>query len=377
MSTGASSPSNSPEAEQSGEIRVMLVDDSCVIRGILTKILESDPEINVVSSVSNGKDALSSSKNKSPHVIILDIEMPVMDGLTALPKLLDINPKCRVIMFSSLTESGATVTMKALSLGAVECVVKPDSNQDTGEGSQFQKNLLSLIKGLVEPHERTPKSEALDVVKPAQPPPAAKTAFTLRNEPGDYTGKPGIVAIGSSTGGPQALFEVIKNFKDFDVPIVITQHMPATFTRILAEHITNQTGVSCHEGAEDMIVEKGHAYVAPGGYHMKIIRSEKQLKIQLDDGAPESFCKPSVDPMMRSVVELFGKKVLGVILTGMGRDGLQSAKLLVEKGGRLVAQDEESSVVWGMPGAVAQAGICCKVIPVGAVGPWVRKAVLG
>lgn len=375
----SNSPStNPPQSGQSGEIHVMLVDDSAVIRGILTKILDPDPDINVVSSVSNGEHALSAAKSKKPHIIILDVEMPVMDGLTALPKLLEINPDTKVIMFSSLTESGATVTMQALSLGAVECLVKPSSNQDTGEGSQFQKNLLSLIKGLVLPHERALKQETqAAAIKPVEPPPPEKSGYTLRNNPGDYAGKPSIIAIGSSTGGPQALFEVIKHFGGFDIPIVITQHMPATFTRILAEHITQQTGVPCHEGEEGMEIEKGHAYVAPGGRHMKITQEETKLVVRLDDGLPENFCKPAVDPMLRSVIEIFDRKVMGVILTGMGHDGLNGCKLLAEKGGRLIAQDEESSVVWGMPGAVAQAGICNEVIPVGDIGPRIRKAVLG
>ncbi|HBR70009.1 MAG TPA: chemotaxis response regulator protein-glutamate methylesterase [Rhodospirillaceae bacterium] len=353
----------------------MLVDDSAVIRGILSKTLESDPAIKVVSSLSNGEMALSAVKKYVPHIIILDVEMPVMDGLTALPQLLKACPSTKVIMFSSLTEKGASVTLKAMTLGAVECLVKPNSTQDTGAESAFQKNIVDLIKGLVPQHARTPAADTRTAAPAPQPRTEAK--ITLQQGLNIYLGKPSIVAIGSSTGGPQALFEVIKSCKDFNVPIVITQHMPATFTKILAEHIRQQTGVPTHEGAEGMPVQAGNAYVAPGGFHMKIVSNGGALKISLDNGSPENFCKPAVDPMFRSLIEIFDKKVLGVILTGMGHDGLAGGKLLVEKGGRLIAQDEATSVVWGMPGAVATAGICNAVLPLPEIGPHIRKIVLG
>ena len=187
-----------------------------------------------------------------------------------------------------------------------------------------------------------------------------------------------VIAVGSSTGGPQALFEVIKSFKDFDIPIVITQHMPATFTKILSEHIQQQTGVPSHEGEEDMLIENGNVYVAPGGFHMHLVKKEDNtVRIHLDDGPAENFCKPSVDPMFRTAIDIYGNKTLGVILTGMGNDGLGGGKVLTEQGGRLIAQDEETSVVWGMPGAVAQAGLCSEVLPLDQIGPWVKKAVLG
>ncbi len=381
MTNNTSSSAREDASPGSDTVRVMLVDDSAVIRGILSKTLESDPGIKVVNSVSNGEMAVSAIEKANPHIIILDIEMPVMDGLTALPKLLEICPDAKIIMFSSLTEKGASVTMKAMTLGAVECLVKPTSSQETGAGTEFQKKLIDLIKVLVPQDQRTAGDEAITVPRSsvaAAPIALGPTADNIVLQQGAhiYHGKPSIVAIGSSTGGPQALFEVIKSFKDFDVPIVITQHMPATFTKILAEHIEQQTGVPTHEGAEGMAVEKGHAYVAPGGFHMKIVKNDEQLSIAIDSGPPENFCKPAVDPMFRSLIDIFDQKILGVILTGMGHDGLNSAKLLVEKGGRLIAQDEATSVVWGMPGAVAQAGICNAVMPLSEIGPHVRQIVL-
>lgn len=360
----------------SKKIHILLADDSAVIRGALSRILESDPHIEITASVANGEMAVSAAQRHQPHIIILDIEMPVMDGLTALPKVLEASPHSKVIMFSSLTESGADVTLKALSLGAVECIVKPSSAQGVGEGSAFQQNLLRLIKTLVPEEERT-ASQDQPAATPSAPAPTTSANITLRNGPEVYRGKPAILAIGSSTGGPNALFEVVKSFQGFDIPMVLTQHMPATFTKILAEHITQQTGVPSHEGAEGMRVESGHLYVAPGSFHMKIVRDGTALKIQIDNGPPENYCKPSVEPMLRSVIDLFDHKVFGLILTGMGNDGHIGGKLLAERGGQLVAQDEKTSVVWGMPGAVAKAGHCTSVLPLNEIGPYVRKAVMG
>jgi two-component system chemotaxis response regulator CheB len=356
----------------------MLVDDSAVLRGALARILESDPLIKIVASASNGEMAIKAAETKHPHIVVLDIEMPVMDGLTALPKILQASPKSKVIMFSSLTEKGATVSLKAFALGAVECIVKPSSGQSVAEGSDFQKNMIALFKNLTPDHVRiAPESSEIPSKISAAPAPKAATIFTLRSDPAAYKGKPAIVAIGSSTGGPNALFSVLTHFKNFDVPIVITQHMPATFTKILADHIQQKTGVEAHEGADGMAVEKGKIYVAPGGFHMEIVRQDAGLRVRLNNGPPENFCKPSVDPMFRSVIDLFGNKVLGLILTGMGNDGIGGGKILIEKGGRMIAQDEATSVVWGMPGAVAKAGLCSAVLPLEEIGPWMRKAVMG
>jgi two-component system chemotaxis response regulator CheB len=377
MSAFSSSPTSAPSGD-GNTIDVMLVDDSAVIRGGLARTIKSDPLINVVASIQNGELAIEAAKRHQPHVIILDIEMPVMDGLTALPKILEVSPKSKVIMFSSLTEKGASVSLKAFSLGAVECLVKPSSSQNVGDGSDFQRDLLGLIQGFF-PNRRPAAAPAGATPHAASSMPAAADdkKFTLNSNAMAYKGRPSLLAIGSSTGGPQALFNVIKSFKDFDIPIILTQHMPATFTKILADHITQQTGVMAFEGEDSMVVEAGNVYVAPGGFHMLLVKDGTQLKLKIDDGPQENYCKPAVDPMFRSALDIFGNKVLGVILTGMGSDGLKGSQMLVEQGGRLVAQDEESSVVWGMPGAVAMAGVCSEVLPLDDIGPWIRKAVLG
>jgi len=361
----------------SKEIHVMLVDDSAVIRGGLTRILESKPHIKIVKSVADGQAALDALETATPHVVILDIEMPVMDGLTALPKIIEASPDTKVVMFSSLTEKGATATLKAFELGAVECVAKPSSSSDVGEGSAFQRQLVTLIEGLVPVDKRHDGDASQPASTPAPAAPDSSDSITLHKNPGAYLGKPKILAIGSSTGGPQALFEVLKHCNGFDIPIVITQHMPATFTRILAEHIQQQTGIEAHEGAEGMVVEAGKAYVAPGGLHMIFEEVDGQIKIKLDDGPQVNYCKPAVDPMFDSIINIHGQQVLGAILTGMGADGLGGGQTLVKANGRLIAQDEATSVVWGMPGAVAQAGICCEVLPLSDIGPWLKKAIMG
>lgn len=379
-----------PTNAEQPKINVVLVDDSAVIRGALMRILKNDPQIEIVGSVSNGQDGVMKARTTQPDILILDIEMPVMDGITALPKIIEASPKTKVIMCSTLTAKGADITMKALSLGAVETIVKPSSSTETGPGSAFQRDLLALVRNLTPrkafgyqsasaPQGLNSRPSSATPPTPAATPAAAglyKGSVTLRNDANAYKGVPSILAIGSSTGGPQALFNVLKHCGGFNIPIVITQHMPATFTKILAEHIRIQTGIPAQEGSHGMLVENGKIYVAPGGKHMLFERQGTSLRIVIDDGPPENFCKPAVDPMMRSLVSLFGNKVLGVILTGMGHDGLGGARVLTDAGGRLIAQDEATSVVWGMPGAVATNGLCSAVLPLGEIGPWVRKAVL-
>lgn len=367
-----------PMPDESNQIHIMLVDDSAVIRGALTRLLETSPVMKVVKSVADGNAAILAARTRKPHVVILDIEMPIMDGITALPKILEASPDTKVIMFSSLTEKGATVTLEALKLGAVECLVKPSSAQEVGEGSPFQKQLLALIEGLTPEYKRRPaENQTSATLTPAQKPSLISGTFSLYDDKLSFKGKPSILAIGSSTGGPQALFNVLKHCAGFDIPIIITQHMPATFTKILAEHIGQQTGVKTQEAQDGMPIEPGQIYVAPGGVHMIFEMSGTQLVAKLDDSPPVNFCKPAVDPMLDSIIGIYGQKVLGVILTGMGYDGREACKRLVQANGRLIAQDEETSVVWGMPGAVAQANICSAVLPLNDIGPWIKRTVMG
>ncbi|PZP55222.1 MAG: chemotaxis response regulator protein-glutamate methylesterase [Micavibrio aeruginosavorus] len=353
----------------------MIVDDSAVVRGFVTRILESDPAIKVIYSAQNGQMAVNALDNYNPAIILLDIEMPVMDGLTAIPQLLAKRPNVKIIMCSTLTTHNASVTLQAMELGAVDCIGKPSTSSEIS-GDSFRDVLLNKIRsiGEVSVQKSGKRFETTNETKPVTNihPHLPKTV-KLRGPHEGFGGKPQILAIGSSTGGPNALFKVITHLKNLDIPIVLTQHMPATFTRILAEHISKHTGVPAVEGENGMKLENGRVHVAPGGLHM-VITPERTIR--LDDGPMENFCKPAVDPMLRSLLPLFGDKILTVILTGMGQDGLRGSREVVERGGRIVAQDEATSVVWGMPGAVALAGLCSAVLPLDDVGPYVRKAVM-
>lgn len=374
-------------------IHVMLVDDSAVVRGFIGRILENEPDIKIVASVANGEQGVSSTARHHPDIVILDIEMPVMDGITALPKILAASPGVRVIMCSTLTVRNAEVTMKALQLGATDCIAKPTNSTEIHGAGDFKHDIVARVKALGRRADAATLPRPAPSNAPARPAPVTgqpsstiysggqnaalkhKTPFELRKHLAGEVFRPALLAIGSSTGGPQALFKVIGHFKDFDVPIIVTQHMPATFTKILAQHITMQTSVTAVEGETGMPVEKGKVYVAPGGHHMTFAKKDNGIiEIQLDEGPPENFCKPSVDPMLRSALKLWGPKILTVILTGMGHDGLEGCKLVTQRGGRVIAQDQETSVVWGMPGAVAVAGICTNVLPLQDIGPFVRKS---
>ncbi len=367
------------------KIRVMLVEDSAVIRGLMSKILESADDIEIVASCQNGQAALNLLSSAKPDIITLDIEMPVMDGLTAIPLILQADPKARIIMCSTLTTSNAATTLKAMSLGAIDCIAKPTATHQLYSQDDFKTALLSKVRLITADIDRAvvcaPAAPATAVRTPA---PVAKSplhphlpkTITLRPANEGWSGKPAIIAIGSSTGGPNALFKVLKECAGFDIPIVITQHMPPTFTRILAEHIQQQTGIPAFEASEGMVVEAGKIYVAQGGLHMELRQDGDKKTLHLHDGPMENFCRPAVDPMLRSLIPIYGQKILTVILTGMGQDGMRGSQEIVKAGGRVIAQDEASSVVWGMPGAVSLAGLCSAVLPLNDIGAAVRKAAL-
>ena len=357
--------------------RVMVVDDSAVIRGLLTRALEKDPTIKVVASVGNGEVALKTLTRQDVEVVVLDIEMPVMDGLTALPLLLKAQPSLQVIMASTLTRKNAEVSLRALQAGAADYIPKPTSTSELTSADAFQRELSAKVKALAAASRPAHRSVAplrpLGERAPA-PAPAPKRPINLRKAP--YA-PPRIIAIGASTGGPQALLEVLRDLcTGTKLPIVITQHMPATFTTLLAEHIGRATGVPCIEGKDGEIVKEGHIYLAPGNYHMVLEAFGAGSVIRLNQDPPENFCRPSVDPMLRSLAEIYGPGLLTIILTGMGSDGQKGAQVAVEAGGSVIAQDEATSVVWGMPGAVATSGLCSAVLPLKEIGPNVRKLVM-
>ena len=382
----------------------MVCDDSAVIRGLISRNLESDPEIQVVTTVPNGQMAINALSRYPVEVLILDIEMPVMDGLTALPELIRAQPDLQVIMASTLTRRNADISMRALAAGAADYLAKPTTTMALNAAADFKTELAVKVKvlgaarrraaglrspggrrALDTPHAPAPAREPHHPASAAPSPTQPATARpALRAIPGGSRGPislrpmpteiPEIVAIGSSTGGPQALFTVLGALKPgIPQPIVITQHMPATFTTILAEHIERASGIPTVEGADGMAVQGGHAYVAPGDFHMVIEQQGAQRVIRLLKTPPENFCRPSVDPMLRSLTKIYGRKVFTVILTGMGQDGLKGGEGVIAAGGSLIAQDEATSVVWGMPGAVSMAGLCSAVVPLAEVAPLIRR----
>ena len=394
--TGGSAAGGAPARGTGGDttpFRVMVVDDSAVVRGLVTRFLQEDPELSVAASCGNGQRAVEELKRTPVDVIVLDIEMPVMDGLTALPKLLEVQPGVQVVMASTLTRSNADVSLKAMAAGAADYIAKPSSTGGLHGTGTYQQELRGKVKALAQQHRRTRGGKSLGPVRPhgtgttapaatqgTRPASARAAAPTgdgeikLRAMP---TVRPEVLAIGSSTGGPQALFKFLGGLGRITQPVLITQHMPATFTALLADHIGRQTKLTCSEGRDGEPLAGGHVYIAPGGKHMTVEKDAGgQLRIKLDDGPPENFCKPSVDPMLRSLSRVFGGRLLTVILTGMGSDGLKGAEAAVKAGAHVLAQDEATSVVWGMPRAVAKAGLCSAVLPIGELATAVQKLIV-
>jgi two-component system, chemotaxis family, protein-glutamate methylesterase/glutaminase len=364
-----------PGIRSAAPFRIMVVDDSAVIRGLLTRSLEADPDLAVVASVGDGQQALSALQRHDIEIVILDIEMPVMDGLTALPKIIAAKPGLPVLIASTLTLRGATVSLKALSLGAADYVTKPGSSALT-TAEDFKRELLGKVKGLAQAR-RHARGEVMPT--PARHGEAAPAPTFVQVRPGEIrlrsmpTERPDVVAIGSSTGGPQALFRLLKALGPIKQPLFITQHMPATFTTILAEHIVRLTGLAAAEAVDGEPVQGSRVYIAPGDYHMIVEAQGTERRIRLNKNPPENFCRPSVDPMLRSLAQAYGRRVLCAILTGMGSDGLKGGQAVVAAGAAVVAQDEKTSIVWGMPGAVATAGLCSAVLPLDDLGPFIAK----
>jgi len=380
-------------ASKDNAIRVMVVDDSAVIRGLITRMLEEDQQISVVASVANGQLAVNQLERQAGKidVIILDIEMPVMDGLTALPLLIKADPKIKIIMASTLTKRNAEISIRAMTAGAADYVPKPTTSREISGGNDFRQEIINKVKSLGTAHRQAlgltvGRRSTAPARNPAKIGAAAAASgasdaqrweiksgekITLRPA---GTAKADILAVGSSTGGPQALFEFLKTLPtEINVPVMITQHMPATFTAILADHITRMTKWPCQEGKNGDVLKSGKIFLAPGGFHMTVVQKGTDRVIALNEEPPENFCRPAVDPMLRSVVKVFGPRVLTVILTGMGNDGAKGSKGVVEAGGTVVAQDEKTSVVWGMPGAVASAGICSAVLPINQIAGHVAR----
>lgn len=401
MTVSSSAPAPHRDGAKADCIRVMVVDDSVVIRGLLSRWVEADPALQLVGSHRNGKLAVDDIERSNPDVVVLDIEMPEMDGLTALPLMLRKKRDLIVIMASTLTRRNAEVSLRALSLGAQDYVPKPESTSEVTTSIDFRRELIDKVKALGQRRRnlgpagggrvmraqtaagRT-ASQAPAAAAPAgysrlaAGPVAAPAAPAIRTRPYSAA-RPRILAIGSSTGGPQALQKLLADIGPAirEVPVVVTQHMPPTFTAILAEHLAKASLRPAKEADNGEALKPGHIYVAPGGLHMTVDKDGGQVVARLNDGPPVNFCKPAVDPLFDSVAKVYGSATLAVVLTGMGHDGAAGVRTIAAGGGSVIAQDEATSVVWGMPGAAAQTGMCCEILPISRIGPKISGLLSG
>jgi len=384
MSVALTSPAALGPVQQE-PLRVMLVDDSAVIRGMISRWLGSEPDIVVAASLRTGLEAVNQIERINPDIAVLDIEMPELDGISALPLLLAKKRNLIVIMASTLTRRNAEISFKALSLGASDYIPKPESTREATAAETFRHDLVQKIRHLGAKVRRSSHPAAAPSLAPAHDrmrdaalrapaapiAPVVKRSFSSQN--------PRALLIGSSTGGPQALMAVVAAIGPVidRFPVLITQHMPPTFTTILAEHLARASNRPAREAVDGEAVKAGHIYLAPGGRHMRVVRHGAEPVIALDDGPPVNFCKPAVDPLFASAVDVWQGATLALVLTGMGSDGMRGGKDIVAAGGSVIAQDEATSVVWGMPGAAAHAGICAAVLPLNQIAPKLVKLFSG
>ena len=348
------------------QIRILVVDDSAVVRRFLARLVAEDEELELAGTAASGRLALAKIPLVEPDIILLDIRMPGMDGLETLTEIKKDHPKIKVIMFSSLTERGASETLEALSKGASDYVTKPrDVAGFEDAKSELRETLLTKIKAIAKvPTKRVSDSSRI-LLKPASTPRLTPATNLVR-----------VVAIGTSTGGPNALATLVKSLpKSFPVPILIVQHMPPIFTKLLADRLNALTDLPVKEAMHGVVIKAGEIWIAPGDRHMVVRQKGQSTYLELTRDPPENSCRPSVDVLVRSVIEVYGHQALAVILTGMGKDGFRECQALRRLGGHVIAQDEESSVVWGMPGYVVRGGVAQNSFPIDTLGFEVSRLV--
>lgn len=387
-------------------IRVMIVDDAIVVRGLFSRWVETEADMEIVASLRTGREAVSQLERADPDVVVLDIDMPEMDGIAALPLLLAKKRDLIVIMASTLTRRNAEISLRALSLGATDYIPKPSSNREVSGSPEFHRDLIEKIRHLglrarsrrpipspplvpsaqpvpETPYARSPLAAAMPSPRPLNP---VRPIHTLQGEShapivlrAMPLTPPRVLLIGASTGGPQALNHIVAQIGALidRVPVLITQHMPPTFTAILAEHLGRSANRSTHEAADGEEINAGTIYLAPGGKHMTVARRNGVATIAIVDGPLINFCKPAVDPLFSSAADVWGPAALALVLTGMGSDGLLGAQAITAVGGHVLAQDEATSVVWGMPGQVAQNGLCSAVLPLDQIAPRLTRIFAG
>ncbi|HVI65613.1 MAG TPA: chemotaxis response regulator protein-glutamate methylesterase [Bradyrhizobium sp.] len=383
--------SSTPSLTREQPLRVMVVDDSAVIRGLISRWISAEPDMVVAASLRTGLEAVNQLERINPDVAVLDIEMPELDGISALPRMLAKKRDLVIIMASTLTRRNAEISFRALSLGASDYIPKPESTREAGAADIFHHDLIQKIRHLGARARRTApgihgsplalsSTPARDKSREFVPRPVqARSALSPLVRRAFGTQAPRVLLIGSSTGGPQALMALTTELGPVidRYPVLITQHMPPTFTTILAEHLARASRRPAHEAIDGEAVKPGQIYVAPGGRHMRVIRHGVDAAIALDDGPPVNYCKPAVDPLFTSAIEVWRGGILALVLTGMGSDGMRGGKEIVAAGGSVIAQDEATSVVWGMPGAAANAGICAAVLPLNQIAPKVTRLFAG
>ena len=381
--TYAPSPAAPPQASQ--RVRVLIADDSAVVRGLVARwIGEAGHE--VVATAANGRIALEAMSRHDPDVILLDIDMPELDGTQALPLLLAKSPGVQVIMMSTLTTRNADISLRCLALGAVDYMPKPESNRGVTTSDAFRTDLIERVRifGKARARKRGPigaSTPAAHGTPAPNPVSALRPTAPLVLRPKARAGvAPRVLLIGASTGGPRAVGEVLEKIGAATLrqfPVLIVQHMPPVFTAVFAEHLGARTGLPAAEGKADERLKPGRIYVAPGGRHMGLAGTRGDVTIRLHDGPVVNFCRPAVDVLFQDAAAIFGPSALAVVLTGMGSDGTGGARALTEAGGAVLAQDEATSTVWGMPGSIAKAGLAQAILPLAEIGPALRNLLTG
>ena len=354
VALGICSAAEAAAAGDHGPIRVLIVDDSATIRSVLSATLGADPDLRVAGTAINGQVALASIAASPPDIVLLDVEMPVLDGISTLREIRRMHPKLPVLMFSSLTERGSKATLDSLLAGANDYVAKPTAQTADEVAARIRDEVIMKIKALV------PRGGPAARAAPAAPP---RPPLPARREP-----IRGIV-IAVSTGGPTALAEVLPALAaSIHVPVLIVQHMPAFFTAQLAERLAKLCNATVREAQAGQEIRSGDILLAPGGRHLAIASDGGMLRARLTDDPPENSCRPAADVLFRSAASVWGGGTLAIVLTGMGRDGLQGSRQIVEAGGTVIAQDEFTSVVWGMPGEIVRAGLADAILPLSQIG---------
>lgn len=348
--------------------RVLLVDDAVVVRKVLSKAISEDPALEVVATAANGRIGLSKFTATKPDIVLLDIEMPEMDGLETVRELRKLDSRVPVIMFSSLTERGAAITLEALALGATDYATKPSNVDGAATFGAVTRELIPKIRALC--HLPALTGNVQGNVSPPIPP-IRKFAVG----PSRLVSPAKIVVIGVSTGGPDALAHVLPFLPaELPVPVLIAQHMPAIFTTMLATRLSAKSALPVRECVSGEMVAPGCAILAPGDFHMIVEKDNGPISLRTHQGPKENFCRPSVDVLFRSVASVYEDRTLAIVLTGMGQDGLKGCEMLRTAGARICVQDEASSVVWGMPGFVAKAGLADKILPLDQIAAEIVRA---